>query len=208
MLRASLVVVARSPSIIKIIISLFLSFSNTERREIVFCTQWFIGQYCSKRGERVPLSLYISRKRRERTFVAVLHFHFMTLHSTDAKVNFSGQRTRFRSNVEPLETRYRRLRKWARTTIACRLERDREGEGERELLWCAKRLCLTGHVEQRWIPHQIFFLFLLDQRAQRSLVPSSYWSSLAHATGDGYAHAQMRMRKSSPAHGGESVRES
>ena len=35
-------------TIIKNIISLFLSFSNTERREVVFCTQWFIGQYCSK----------------------------------------------------------------------------------------------------------------------------------------------------------------
>ena len=44
-------------TIIKNIISLFLSFSNIERREVVFCTQWFIGQYCSERGERVPLSL-------------------------------------------------------------------------------------------------------------------------------------------------------
>ena len=43
--------------IIKNIISLFLSFLNTERREVVFCTQWSIGQYCSERGERVPLSL-------------------------------------------------------------------------------------------------------------------------------------------------------
>ena len=32
-------------TIIKNIISLFLSFSNTERREVVFRTQWFIGQY-------------------------------------------------------------------------------------------------------------------------------------------------------------------
>ena len=55
-------------TIIKNIISLFLSFSNTERREVVFCTQWFIGQYCSERGERVPLSLYIPRTRKERTF--------------------------------------------------------------------------------------------------------------------------------------------
>ena len=29
------------------------------------------------------------------TIVAVLHFHFMTLHSTDAKVNFPGKSTRF-----------------------------------------------------------------------------------------------------------------
>ena len=52
-------------TIIKNIISLLLSFSNTERREVVFCTQWFIGQYCSEPGERVPLSLYISRTRRD-----------------------------------------------------------------------------------------------------------------------------------------------
>ena len=58
-------------TIIQNIISLFLSFSNNERRKVVFSTQSFIGQYCSKRGERVPLSLYISRTRRERTFVAV-----------------------------------------------------------------------------------------------------------------------------------------
>ena len=115
-------------TIIKNIILLFLSFSNTERYGVIFCTQWFTGLYCGERGERVPLLLYISRTRRERTFVAVLYFHFMTLHSTDAEVNFSGQSTRFRSNVEPIETRYRRLCKWARTTIACRLER----EGERE----------------------------------------------------------------------------
>ena len=31
-------------TIIKNIISLFLSILNTERREVVFCTQWFIGQ--------------------------------------------------------------------------------------------------------------------------------------------------------------------
>ena len=51
-------------TIIKNIILLFLSFSNTERREVVFCTQWFIGQYCSEREGRgyrcrctsVPLS--------------------------------------------------------------------------------------------------------------------------------------------------------
>ena len=30
-------------TIIKNIVSLFLSFSNTERREVVFHTQWFIG---------------------------------------------------------------------------------------------------------------------------------------------------------------------
>ena len=32
-------------TIIKNIISLFLSFSNAERRKVVFLTQWFIGQY-------------------------------------------------------------------------------------------------------------------------------------------------------------------
>ena len=31
--------------IIKNIILLFLSFSNTARRGVVFCTQWFISQY-------------------------------------------------------------------------------------------------------------------------------------------------------------------
>ena len=59
-------------TIIKNIILLFLTFSNTAHRGVVFCTQWFIGQYYSERGERVPLSLYISRTRRERTFVVVL----------------------------------------------------------------------------------------------------------------------------------------
>ena len=73
---------------IKNIMSLFLSFSNTERREVAFRTLWFFGRYCSQRGERVPLSLYIPRTRKEDTFVAVPYFHFMTLHFTDAKVNF------------------------------------------------------------------------------------------------------------------------
>ena len=53
-------------TIIKNIISLFLSFLNTERREFVFRMRWFIGQYCSERDGRgyrcrctsVPLSLY------------------------------------------------------------------------------------------------------------------------------------------------------
>ena len=55
-------------TIIKNIISLFLSFSNTVRREVVFRMQWFIGQYCSEREGRgyrcrctsVPLSLYFT----------------------------------------------------------------------------------------------------------------------------------------------------
>ena len=54
-------------TIIKNIISLFLSFLNTARREVVFRTQWFISQNCSEREERgyrcrctsVPLSLYL-----------------------------------------------------------------------------------------------------------------------------------------------------
>ena len=53
------------------------TFSNTERREVVFRTQWFIGQYCNEREGRgyrcrctsVPLSLY---------FISIL-----CLHSTD-----------------------------------------------------------------------------------------------------------------------------
>ena len=85
-------------TIIKNIISLFLSFLNTERREVVFRTQWFIGQYCSEWGERVPLSLYISRTSRERTFIGVLHFHFMTLFVTafyDCIPQTPGKSTRF-----------------------------------------------------------------------------------------------------------------
>ena len=39
-------------TIIKNIIPLFLNFLNTERREVVFRTQWFIGQYCSEREGR------------------------------------------------------------------------------------------------------------------------------------------------------------
>ena len=54
-------------------------FSNTERREVVFRTQWFIGQYCSERERRgyrsrctsVILSLY---------FISILW-----LHSTDGR---------------------------------------------------------------------------------------------------------------------------
>ena len=53
-------------TIIENIILLFLSFLNTERREVVFRLQFFIGQYCSEREGRgyrcrctsVPLSLY------------------------------------------------------------------------------------------------------------------------------------------------------
>ena len=39
-------------TIIKNIISLFISFSNNERREVVFRTRWFIGEYCSEREGR------------------------------------------------------------------------------------------------------------------------------------------------------------
>ena len=53
------------------------------------------SQYCSERGGRVPLSLYIHWTRREGTIVAVLYFYFMTLHSTDVKVNFPGKHIRF-----------------------------------------------------------------------------------------------------------------
>ena len=57
-------------TIIKNIISPFLSFSNTKRSEVVFRTQWFIGQYCSEREGSL----------------AVLHFHFMTAcYATDAR---------------------------------------------------------------------------------------------------------------------------
>ena len=53
------------------------------------------SQYCSERGERVPLSLYILETRREGTIVIVLYFHFMTLQSTDARENFPRKSTRF-----------------------------------------------------------------------------------------------------------------
>ena len=38
--------------IVKNIISLLLSFLNTERREVVFSTRWLIGQYYSEREGR------------------------------------------------------------------------------------------------------------------------------------------------------------
>ena len=58
------------------------------------------------RWEGTVVAVHFSNEERltERTFVAVLHFHFMTLHSTDAKVNFADKSTRFRSNVKPIET--------------------------------------------------------------------------------------------------------
>ena len=37
--------------------------------------------------------VYIPRMRRERTIVAVLYFHFMTLNSTGPKVNVPGKST-------------------------------------------------------------------------------------------------------------------
>ena len=46
-----------------------------------------------QRVERVLLSLYIHWTRGEGTIVVVLYFHFMTLHSIDAKVNFPGEST-------------------------------------------------------------------------------------------------------------------
>ena len=67
-------------TIIKNIISLFLNFWNTERREVVFRTQWFIGQYCSEREG----SGYRCR------CTSLLHFMMvygglLLLHSTDAR---------------------------------------------------------------------------------------------------------------------------
>ena len=65
------------------IISLFLSSTlNVVKLYSVRYGSSVSSQYCSERGERVPLSLYISRTRREGTIVAVLYFHFMTLNST------------------------------------------------------------------------------------------------------------------------------
>ena len=89
-------------TIMKNIILLFLGFSNTERREVVFRTQWFIGQYCSEREGRgyrrrctsVPWSPYFISILR-RLVVAAFHrrpvkvdgfFLFQTI--TGAKVRF------------------------------------------------------------------------------------------------------------------------
>ena len=73
--------------IIKNIISLFLSFSNID----------VVKLFSVCNGSSISTAVNISRTRRERTFVAVLHFHFMTLHSTDAQVNLPGKSTRFRT---------------------------------------------------------------------------------------------------------------
>ena len=62
--------------IIKNIISLFPSFSNTERREVVFRTQWFIGQYCSERE---------GRWYRCRCTSFPFYDGLLLLHSTDAR---------------------------------------------------------------------------------------------------------------------------
>ena len=67
-----------------------------------FLVSFGFGQYCSERGERVPLSLYIavhfSTEERACIFVAVLHFHFMTLFVTafyDCILQTLGKGTRF-----------------------------------------------------------------------------------------------------------------
>ena len=62
----------------KNIISLFLSFSNTE---VVFRTQWFIGQYCSEReGTVVAVRAYLCRCTSFPFYDGLL-----LLHSTDAR---------------------------------------------------------------------------------------------------------------------------
>ena len=63
-------------TIIKNIISLFLSFLNTERREVVFHMQWFIGQYCSERE---------GRGYRCRCTSCPFYDGLLLLHSTDAR---------------------------------------------------------------------------------------------------------------------------
>ena len=65
-------------TIIENIISLFLSFSNTERREVVF-----IGQYCSERegrGNVVAVRAYLCRCTSFPFYDSLL-----LLHSTDAR---------------------------------------------------------------------------------------------------------------------------
>ena len=52
-------------TIIKNIISLFLSFSNTEWREVVFRTQWFISQILQRtRGEGTVFAVHFSTEER------------------------------------------------------------------------------------------------------------------------------------------------
>ena len=56
-------------TIIKNIISLFLSFSNTERREVVFCTQWSIGTAVNElRGYRYRCT-FLERGQTERAYL-------------------------------------------------------------------------------------------------------------------------------------------
>ena len=68
-------------TIIKNIISLFLSFSNTERREVEFRTQWFTGQYC--------LPAYCGEREGKGYGCRCTSFTFydglLLLHSTDAR---------------------------------------------------------------------------------------------------------------------------
>ena len=67
-----------------------------------FLFSFGFGQYCSERGERVPLWLFIavhfSTEERACTFVAVLYFHFMMLFVTafyDCIPQTLGKSTRF-----------------------------------------------------------------------------------------------------------------
>ena len=67
-----------------------------------FLVSFGFGQYYSERGERVPLPPYIavhfSTEERACTFLAVLHFHFITLFVTavyDCISQTLGKSTRF-----------------------------------------------------------------------------------------------------------------
>ena len=76
------------------IISLFLSFSNTERREVVFRTQWFISQYCSEREGRG----YRCRCTSFSFYDGLLWLHstpFPNNHRRPSKVLFRPKRRRF-----------------------------------------------------------------------------------------------------------------
>ena len=83
-------------TIIKNIISLFIIFLNTERREVVFRPQWFIGQYCSERTRRefrcrctsAPLSLYTERRIPECIAQNVLIVGFLVVKSIDIIVSY------------------------------------------------------------------------------------------------------------------------
>ena len=55
-------------TIVKNIISLFLSFSNTECREVLFHTQWFIGQFFFFSSSSSTLQRFFKLRSTEESF--------------------------------------------------------------------------------------------------------------------------------------------